>query len=77
MFRILHFNYPPRVESTSNFFTFGFNELIGSHYTKRNAGLKAKNAKITNNEPEQTTPRTTLAPLSTAYYDNKFVMLLI
>lgn len=52
MFRILHFNYTPWVESTSNFFTFGFNELIGSHYTKWNAGLKAKNAKITNNEPE-------------------------
>jgi len=77
MFWILHFNYTPWIESTSNFFTLGFNQLIGSHYTKWNAGLKTKKAKITNNEPEQTTPRTILAPLSTAYYGRKFRMLLI
>lgn len=76
MLWILHFNYTPWVEPTSNFFTFCFNELIGPHYTKRNAGLKAKSAEVTCNEPGQATPRTTLVLLSNAYYGNKFFLLL-
>lgn len=55
MFWILHFNNTPWVQSTSNFFTFGFNELIGSHYTKWNAGLKMENSKTTNNDLGQAT----------------------
>lgn len=76
MLWILHFNYTPRVEPTSDFFTFCFNELIGPHYTKWNAGLKAKIAKVTYNEPGQTTPRTTLVLLTIVYYGNKFIILL-
>lgn len=55
MFWILHFNDTPRVQPTSNFFAFGFNELIGSHYTKWNAGLKTQDSTTTNNELGQTT----------------------
>lgn len=76
MLWILHFNYAPWVEPTSNFFTFCFNELIGAHYTEWNAGLKAKSAKVTHNEPGQTTARTTLVLLRAAYYDNKFIIIL-
>lgn len=71
MLWILHFNYTPWIEPTSNFFTFCFNELIGSHHTKWNTGLKAKSAKVTDNEPGQTTP----VLLSTAYYGSKFIIL--
>lgn len=76
MLWILHFNYPPGVEPTSDFFTFCFNELIGPHYTKWNAGLKAKSATITYHEPGQTNSKPTLVLLSTAYDGNKFIIIL-
>jgi len=40
MFRVFNFNYSPRIQTTSDFFTSNFDHLGGTHDGERNTFLK-------------------------------------